>query len=283
MYMISGITWLDPYQSPAFKRTRLPMPMPWYCMNAASHERTPAPQRRTIEGDFQHSWYKAHDQHVLCVEKSNGMTQALKDSWYKISCRLSLICPMKTMKCCLSWRLAPIMYLEDNENCAWQGKQWITDHYLQKRREGNESMPCPRKILRQNERESPKKYILPNTRYRFLPMQTAHSNKMKYRKSSTKRRQESRDSQKEGTPSPMTQNNRRYAIKTRYAMQTSMTLCRDMCSCVGSTLVYPFFCAFDNFVRIMASRVSFVRSFRIMYREDVDYRIWRVERLARRM
>jgi hypothetical protein len=57
---------------------------------------------------------------------------------------------------------------------------------------------------------------------------------------------------------------RRYAIETRYQMQTSMTMSIFVC-CGGRALCVSLLCAFDNFVRIMASRVSsvlwFVRSY----------------------
>jgi hypothetical protein len=61
------------------------------------------------------------------------------------------------------------------------------------------------------------------------------------------------------TPCPMTQC-RRYAIETRYQMQTSMTMSIFLC-CGGRALCVSLLCAFDNFVRIMASRVSFVLLF----------------------
>jgi len=93
-----------------------------------------------------------------------------------------------------------------------------------------------------------------------------------------------KDSLKEGTPSPMTQY-RRYALETRYAMQNfNGFVPRCVFMCGFDPCVFPL-CAFDNFVRIMASRVSFrslVRSFMCVVRVCRVCRFWgRGDRLGR--
>ena len=67
------------------------------------------------------------------------------------------------------------------------------------------------------------------------------SAKSKKKTKRKKRKSGKRSAQKEGTPSPMTQTDA-MLLKTRYAMQTSKTVCRrDMGYVEGLSPVYPFF------------------------------------------
>jgi len=102
-----------------------------------------------------------------------------------------------------------------------------------------------------------------NTMVSSIPMQDYKRENSNNRQQNWNKERQNRARWREGTPCPMTLC-RRYAIETRYQMQTSMTMSIFVC-CGGRALWVSLLCAFDNFVRIMASRVSFVLWFVCSY------------------